>query len=214
MTDSQSLNKGPMPRKAKPPEERKDELIDTAERLFSAKGYDETAVSDIVRALNIAQGTFYYYFKSKEDILKAVIEHDLQTMRDEVGVLRQTPRDARGKLEGLINVILSFNEKRDSLFKYIHLEQNALLHDKFMRRLADIFTPIVREVLLEGVYHGAFHIRHATETAEILLLVVAHLNDSVHFVQEPADHAHRQEAAEYFLCKLLGMDDGAFSLRF
>jgi len=203
-----------MPRKTKPPEERKVELIDAAERLFSAKGYDETAVSDIVRDLHIAQGTFYYYFRSKEDVLKAVIEHDLQTMRDEVGVVRQKALDARGKLEGLINVILSFNEKRDSLFKYIHLEQNALLHEKFMRRLADIFTPIVREVLLEGVYQGLFHIRHASETAEILLLVVAHLNDSVHFVQEPADHAHRQEAAEYFLCKLLGMEDGAFSLRF
>jgi len=50
-----------MPRKTKPPEERKVELIDAAERLFSAKGYDETAVSDIVRDLNIAQGTFWYY---------------------------------------------------------------------------------------------------------------------------------------------------------
>src|SRR5512141_613459 len=105
MTDRQSISGGSMTRKTKPPQERKVELIDAAERLFSAKGYGETAVSDIVHDLNVAQGTFYYYFKSKEDILKAVIEHDLQTMRDEVGVIRQQALDARGKLEGLINVI-------------------------------------------------------------------------------------------------------------
>jgi AcrR family transcriptional regulator len=203
-----------MARISKAPAERRVELIEAAERLFSARGYDKTAVSDIVHELSIAQGTFYYYFKSKEDVLRAVIEHDLQTMRDEVGSVRQADRDARGKLEGIINVILSFNEKRESLFRYIHLEKNALLHEMFMRRLMDLFTPITREVLLEGIFQGCFRIRHASETAEILLLVVAHLNDSVHFVQETADHAHRQEAAEYFLCKLLGMEEGAFALHF
>lgn len=203
-----------MPRVKKPPEERREELIETAERLFSSQGYQETAVSDIVQALQVAQGTFYYYFKSKEDVLRAVIEHDLQTMRDAMAAIRQGPPDARGKLEGILNVILSFNDKRESLFKYIHLAQNALLHDLFMRRLAELFTPVIREVLLEGIFQGRFRIRHATETAEIILLVVAHLNDSVHFTTEAADHAHRQEAAEYFLAKLLGMDDGAFALRF
>jgi AcrR family transcriptional regulator len=203
-----------MVRITKPPDQRRVEFIEAAERLFSAKGYDETPVSDIVRELQVAQGTFYYYFKSKEDILRAVIEYDLQTMRDEVGGIRQSELDARAKLEAIINVILSFNEKRESLFKYIHLEKNALLHEKFMRRLADIFTPIVGEVLREGSFQGLFHIRHATETAEILLQIIAYLNDSVHFVAATADHAHRQEAAEYFLCKLLGMNEGAFVLRF
>ena len=203
-----------MTRISKPPAQRRVEFVEAAERLFSAQGYDETSVSDIVHALQVAQGTFYYYFKSKEDVLRAVIEHDLQTMRDEVAGIRQAALDARAKLEGIINVILSFNEKRDSLFKYIHLEQNALLHEKFMRRLADIFNPIIREVLREGSFQGLFRIRHATETAEILLQIIAYLNDSVHFLPQSADHAHRQEAAEYFLCKLLGMEDGAFSLRF
>ena len=45
-----------MPRKTKPPEERKVELIDAAERLFSAKGYGETAVSDIVHDLQCRSG--------------------------------------------------------------------------------------------------------------------------------------------------------------
>ena len=44
----------------KNPEERRKELIDIAERLFIKKGYEQTAVSDIVKKAKVAQGTFYY----------------------------------------------------------------------------------------------------------------------------------------------------------
>jgi AcrR family transcriptional regulator len=204
-----------MARVSKPPDERRVEFIEAAQRLFSRKGYDETAVSDIVHELKVAQGTFYLYFKSKEEVLEAVIEHDLQRMREQARVVAErSDRDARAKLEGVINVILSFNETRDSLFKYIHLEKNALLHDKFMRRLARLFTPIIHSLLVEGIAKRRFRIRHRAETAEILLLVVAFLNDSAHFVGDRTDHEHKKEAAEYFLCKILGMKEGSFTLGF
>ena len=64
-------------RVTKDPEERKQELIDAAERLFMERGYEATAVSDIVQEVGVAQGTFYYYFPSKEEILEAIIEKDM-----------------------------------------------------------------------------------------------------------------------------------------
>jgi len=38
------------------------------------KGYEKTAVSDIVKKAKVAQGTFYYYFKTKEDILDLITD--------------------------------------------------------------------------------------------------------------------------------------------
>jgi AcrR family transcriptional regulator len=67
-------------RVTKVPEERKQELIDTAERLFLEKGYEQTTVADIVREIEVAQGTFYYYFSSKEEILEAIIEKDITAL--------------------------------------------------------------------------------------------------------------------------------------
>ena len=58
----------------KNPEERKKELIDIAEKLFIKNGYEQTAVSDIVKKAKVAQGTFYYYFKTKENILDSIID--------------------------------------------------------------------------------------------------------------------------------------------
>ena len=50
---------------------RKNEIIDTAAALFTDKGYDQCSINDILNSIGIAKGTFYHYFKSKEDVLDA-----------------------------------------------------------------------------------------------------------------------------------------------
>ena len=53
---------------------REEELLSAAKRLFSEKGFYETTVSDIVETLGIARGTFYQYFRNKDDIYRRVLE--------------------------------------------------------------------------------------------------------------------------------------------
>ncbi len=62
-----------MPRISKSPDERRSELVAAAQQLFYTKGYERTSVSDIVKAVGVAQGTFYYYFGSKQAILGALV---------------------------------------------------------------------------------------------------------------------------------------------
>lgn len=52
----------------------KQRLINSAIKIFSEKGFFNTKVSDIVKDAGVAQGTFYIYFKSKEDIFIYIIE--------------------------------------------------------------------------------------------------------------------------------------------
>jgi len=58
---------------SKEPEERRNEILDTAEMLFFTKGYARTTVNDVLQVIGIAKGTFYYYFKSKEEVMDAVV---------------------------------------------------------------------------------------------------------------------------------------------
>ena len=60
-----------MPRIVKSPDERRSELITAAQQPFYTKCHERTTVSDIVKAVGIAQGTFYYYFGSKQAILES-----------------------------------------------------------------------------------------------------------------------------------------------
>ena len=52
-------------------DERRNEIINTAAVLFMEKGYDRCSINDILNKIGIAKGTFYHYFKSKEDVLDA-----------------------------------------------------------------------------------------------------------------------------------------------
>ena len=54
--------------------ERRSEILAAAEKLFFERGYEETSVESIIEAITISKGTFYYYFKSKEDLLESVVE--------------------------------------------------------------------------------------------------------------------------------------------
>lgn len=55
-------------RQRKAPEQRKAEISTTAYNLFSQKGYDEVSLEEIVSAVKITKGTFFYYFKTKREL--------------------------------------------------------------------------------------------------------------------------------------------------
>jgi AcrR family transcriptional regulator len=58
--------------RTKPPEERRDELMNAAQRLFLKQGVSSTTIEQITSGADVAKGTFYLYFTSKEDILTAL----------------------------------------------------------------------------------------------------------------------------------------------
>ncbi len=71
---------------SKDPEVRRQELIVAAYELFREKGFEQVSVSDIVKKVGLAQGTFYYHFKTKNELLDAVVDYD---MRKEPGGPRE-----------------------------------------------------------------------------------------------------------------------------
>ena len=56
-------------------------IIDAANKLFYEKGYNQTAFSEVAEASGIPKGNFYYYFKSKDELLDAVIDDRLDGIR-------------------------------------------------------------------------------------------------------------------------------------
>ena len=58
----------------KEPEERKQEILDTAMRIFYEKGYEKTSITDIAKAIGVAQGLCYRYFPSKEALFDSAID--------------------------------------------------------------------------------------------------------------------------------------------
>ena len=71
-------------------------IVDAADRLFYSRGYNQTSFSDISDETGIPRGNFYYYFKTKEEILEAVVESRVaifRAMLEQVETESSEPRE-------------------------------------------------------------------------------------------------------------------------
>src|SRR5665647_857988 len=88
-----------MPRSTKAASDRRLEFINAAEALFNEKGFENTSVEDIVQRVGVAKGLFYYYFKSQEELLGAIVDKILDEM--EQIVLQATNKEGLTAMQRL-----------------------------------------------------------------------------------------------------------------
>ena len=119
----------------KEPEVRKNEILDAAEQLFTVKGYEAATVNDILSAVNIAKGTFYYYFKSKEDVLDALVERRINMgvkMAEEIIV---SPLPPMQKLLAIIMAQKPQNQIQEDFKAVLHEKDNSKMHQKTIAQM-------------------------------------------------------------------------------
>lgn len=202
-----------MVRIVKEREERRLELIETAARLFLEKGYARTSVKDIVDAARVAQGTFYYYFFSKEDVLAAVGLHLMQHLLAEIRSIASSDRSPAAKLNAIVNHIFSTRDGGRSLHVHEDEVRHTLLHDRMVRAgqedLRNIFTKIIKE----GTELAQFNVTHPEETAEFLIFGLAELEHrSAGFRDNQAARA-AGAALEEILSRVLAVDGYEFDIK-
>lgn len=195
-------------------DERKNEIIDTAERLFAQKGYEQCSVNDILSEIGIAKGTFYHYFKSKEEVLDAVIDKATAMIAEQVNVVADTP--GLSPDDKLLQVFLAMkveNQMEEGLLEEMHRVENALMHQKSLVSIMEILTPVLTKVVEEGNRSGAFHCECPKEFMQIFLAAATTLLDDGIF-HVPAENTRSLFGALMaVLEKMLGVEEGRFRNR-
>ena len=200
-------------RVTKVPEERKQELIDTAERLFLEKGYEQTTVADIVREIEVAQGTFYYYFSSKEEILEAIIEKDITALEEDVRqIMSREDANAAIKLNAVVNSIIGISTSRREIMDYLHEESNAVMHEKMERHTIERLVPLMTRVIAEGTHAGIFDVQYPTESVEFLLASLVYFFHHPEIFADPMRREKMQSSLETILGRTLAVKDYKFVL--
>ncbi len=185
---------------------RKSEILDVAELLFGTKGFDGTSTTDILNMVGIARGTLYYHFKSKEDILDAIIERmtcSLVAKANEIAGKKDVP-----VLQRLTLMMLALNVNNDlghEIMEQVHKPQNALMHQKMQTRLLAGINPIITALIEEGIAQGICQTDHPAEVAEMTLLYSnTAFDDLVAYSEE--ERQRKIAAFIYNLERLLGME--------
>lgn len=189
--------------------ERRNEILDAAEELFVTKGYDKTSTNDILDRVGIARGTLYYHFKSKEEILNAMIERINDSL---IAKAKMIAADTSVPvIDRLVMTIASLNVETDighEIIGEVHKPQNALMHQKMQENLTSKMVPILLELAEEGVRQGLFSMKYPAETIEMLVLYSSIAFDDYH-EKDSSSMEKKITAFLYNTEKLLGAREGS-----
>ena len=200
-----------MTRIVKDPEDRRNEILDAAKELFEKKGYDKTTVNDILEKIGIAKGTFYYYFKSKEEVMDAIVMRFIQ-----IGVeaAESIAVDKNIKaFEKLYKIIAGQNlltEQNEDILDHLHQVKNTQMHQKSNVETILQIAPIFADVIRQGISEGIFEIPYPQETIEFLLVASQFLFDRTIFHWTPEEIMSKAKAFAFIIESLLKAEKGSF----
>lgn len=203
-----------MVRISKDPEIRKNEIIDVAKKLFINQGYDNTTVDSIVNEVGVAKGTFYYYFNSKESIIKAIVERELYKGKKQADkILDNTDLNAVKKMEKVMRLLIIPTSKRKDVFHCIDSGNNAKIHQKRDEIFHKIFKKIILKIVEEGVEAGLFKCKYYQDITEIVFIGIdrfMHINMKNYKNRE--NFSKKVMAIQELLEKSLGLEEGSFNI--
>ena len=194
----------------KEPEVRRAEILQTANQLFQLHGYAAPSVDAIVRSAGIAKGTFYYYFRSKEDVLNELAQQLTAEMAEQSLAIIGLP--ALGAIEKLCRVISiqsHIDEDKQAMINGLHRPENRALHDRINIETVLIFGPILANIIDEGNQQGVFNVDDPLSTVQFILAGSLFLLGHDHFCWNKQEHAARQQAMLVLIERALGAQAGS-----
>lgn len=182
--------------RTKPAAERRSDLLDATEQLLKEKGVSAMTVEDITEGAGVSKGTFYLYFKAKEDVLAALRVRYVEALlkRQSQAVEKLHPADWIGRLETWlvagIRDYLENPQQHDTLF---HLAQHGGTPSlEGAIRDPDVHGPVYGHVdtlsamLNQGADAGAFTFVDPDATAVVLYGAMHHAADYLHHAADDA----------------------------
>jgi AcrR family transcriptional regulator len=104
---------------------RQAEIITAARKVFAEKGYIAATVDEIAALADLAKGTIYVYFESKEQIYNAVLENDLDALRTLTLEKIAAAETAREKISAYIDARFKYCEERRDFFRIMYIEPSG-----------------------------------------------------------------------------------------
>lgn len=133
-------------------------IFQAAIDVFSEKGFDKATMDDIAARANVAKGTIYYHFKSKEELFLFLVEEGVEMLREGVESKLTEDLTPREKIELILREQISFfGQYRD--FCVILLRESWGAEDRQLefRKMIRSYMILIEKVVQEGKIAGAFH---------------------------------------------------------
>ncbi len=163
---------------------KRQEIVDTAQRLLYTKGYEQMSIQDILNDLKISKGAFYHYFDSKQALLEALIDRmRLEAEPIILPIINDPNLPALDKLHRFFDTSARWKTARKdyilSLTRVWYADDNALVRQKEQANLIRWATPLIAGIVRQGVQEGMFNTAFPDQIGELLLYLLYHMGDAM-----------------------------------
>jgi len=187
-----------------PPDQRRAEIIAAARQLFITKGVAKTSVSSIVKSAGVAQGTFYWHFTSKDEVINAVVEEMAEEVCSAITAISQAAGlDPLQKLARIWEILIENVTKETKLLEFLHKEENRQLHDQLAQEVTKRLGPVFVRIINDGVAVGVFDTPYPEEAVAFLVAVTGTIHEEI-FVRQNESVSRLLKALMDFMFKGLG----------
>lgn len=203
-------------------DDRKNEILNAAEKLFFERGYDTTPVEAIIDSAKISKGTFYYYFKSKEELLDTLATERAQRAFENIDAqIFNNDLSAPDRMKLYFDLAKSWKfENRamlKALIRILYAPANLLLREKFLQRQIRIGTPTLTRIVKQGVTEGCYHTSFPDDIAGALFsLLNSFSNASIELILSIEEHpeniealVHKSKVFQNIFERILGASEGS-----
>lgn len=156
------------------PEVTVERILDTAQRLFLEKGYENTTIQDIVDELGgLTKGAVYHHFRSKDGIMDAVGDRMFFANNPFEAVRERKDLNGLEKLREMIRLNQADTARTDLNIQSIPITRNPRVLMEMIKSNRRILTPYFQKLIEEGNRDGSIHTEYTREIAELLPLLTS-----------------------------------------
>lgn len=197
---------------------KSDIILNSAEELMCGMSNPakDITVDMIAKNAGIGKGSIYYYFKSKEEIIDAVIERSYTLAIREYFGRADKQSGCIEKLKTLFRSMLTeeFRDSSKNVILPLHVQDDMALHYKMKITAIKTVSPILMEILAEGQAEGAIHTEAPKESAEMIVAMLTFLLDTSFFPTDNESMYRKLRLYANVLETCLKTEKGSFDFLF
>ncbi len=176
-----------MSRRPDSSEIRRNQILDAATTVFVRQGFQHARMDDIVEESGLSKGTLYWYFKSKEDIINAILRRLFAGALESLESLLEAEGTVSERLVQLTSDRVTGMKRMSSLVPIIFEFYAVAVHQQWVKQFIGEyfkhFRGLLEDLIQQGIDRGEFYPVNAAETAISLASMYEGL--TIHWLMEP-----------------------------